>query len=130
MKIRNPKMSFGNRSGLAKRFLDVQNPNMSFGNRSGLTAEVLFLFYGPKAPGAHILFIKYIYLYFKYFFNCLLNCLLYCLLYCLLDCLLHCLLHCLLRCGAPIGPGVELLIREKLGPRVCGLAASWCRTGF
>ena len=50
--FQNPKMSFGNRSGLTERFLHVQNPKMSFGNLQGLTKRT-FLFYGPMAPGAH-----------------------------------------------------------------------------
>ena len=36
-------MSFGNRSGLTKRFLHVQNANMSFENRSGLTKRSIFV---------------------------------------------------------------------------------------
>ena len=53
--VQNPKMSFGNLQGLAKRFLHVQNPKMSFGNLQTRTKRFFktTLFYGPKAPGAH-----------------------------------------------------------------------------
>ena len=51
-KIQNPKMSFGNRSGLAKRFCTCPKSQNVVWKPTGLTKRT-FLFYGPMAPGAH-----------------------------------------------------------------------------
>ena len=64
--VQNSNMSFGNLQGLAKRFLHVQNPRMSFGNLQTRTKRFFktTLFYGPKAPGAHILLLNiFVYLF-------------------------------------------------------------------
>ena len=58
-KSKIPKCRLETGLGQQRGFVHVQNPKMSFGNRSGLTTEVFFVLWahgpwGPQGPGAYL----------------------------------------------------------------------------